>query len=102
MAVEAMANGIPVIGSARGGLVEVLREGGVTVDIPVKHTPDTRTPPTQDEVKDWVTAIVHLWDSPSEYVRLAERAKETAAQLWHSNVLIPRWIHFLSQICKRI
>src|SRR5262245_40325365 len=67
VAVGAMANGLPVIGSGRGGLAEALREGGIRIAIPAEYTPDTRVPPSADEVAPWVEELVRLWDDAAAY-----------------------------------
>ncbi|HEY1188230.1 MAG TPA: FkbM family methyltransferase [Gemmata sp.] len=98
VAVEAMSNGIPVLGSGRGGLAEVLAPGGTRLDIPDRFTPDTRTPPTADEVAPWVAAIERLWDDPGAYAEASARARDGAARTWHPDVLGPRWADFLERV----
>jgi glycosyltransferase involved in cell wall biosynthesis len=46
VAAEAMINGIPVIGSNRGALPEVIGDASLTLDIPAQYTPETRIVPT--------------------------------------------------------
>lgn len=90
VAVEALANGIPVIGSGRGGLAESLREGVVRIDIPASYTPATRVPPTADEVAEWVAAIVRLWDE--------RESPTTTPSLRESLDAVPRWEQFLRHL----
>ena len=62
VAIEAMINGIPVIGSDRGGIPETLGDGRISLPLPERLTPVTRIVPTAEEVEPWVEAIIRLWD----------------------------------------
>ena len=62
VAVEAMINGIPVIGSDRGGIPEALGECGFVLPLPERLTPGGRVVPEAAEVEPWVEAIIRLWD----------------------------------------
>ena len=62
VAVEAMINGIPVIGSDRGALPETLGDGGIVLPLPERLTPVSQILPTAEEVEPWVEAIIRLWD----------------------------------------
>ena len=98
VAVEAMANGIPVLGSGRGGLGEVLDAGGIRLEIPDRFTPDTRITPTPKEVGPWVEAIVRLWDDPGAHAAASGAAKAAAAGTWHPDVLAPKWVRLLEEL----
>lgn len=100
VAVEAMANSIPVIGSGRGGLAETLLDGGFQIDIPERYTPDTRVPPTEAEVGEWVAAIIRLWDDPAAYSAASAAARASAERQWHPHELGPRWAAFLNALAK--
>jgi glycosyltransferase involved in cell wall biosynthesis len=102
VAVEAMANGIPVIGSGRGGLGEALQDGGLRIDIPATYTPDSRVPPSAAEVCEWLQAVVRLWDDPTAYAEASEAARAAATQHWHPDVLAPRWVEFLTNCQKNV
>ena len=67
VAVEAMINGIPVIGSDRGALPETLGEGGIALSLPERLTPVSQILPTAEEVEPWVEAMIGLWDDPAWY-----------------------------------
>ena len=101
VAVEAMGNGIPVIGSGRGGLAEVLATGGITAGIPERFTPETRVAPEAADVAGWVGAIARLWDDPAEYARASAAARAAAARNWDAEILMPRWMDFLEGLCGR-
>jgi len=81
VAAEAMMNGIPVIGSTRGALPEVIGDAGLLLDIPARITPTSRELPTAEEVRPWVEAIVQLWDDGSYYEQVSDRCRARAA-LW--------------------
>ncbi|PQO28504.1 glycosyltransferase [Bremerella cremea] len=77
VAAEAMMNGIPVIGSDRGSLPEVIGDGGVLLEIPERIRPETQLLPTEEEVEDWVRAVAILWDEndhPLFFAEAIERA----------------------------
>jgi len=93
VAVEAMINGIPVIGSDRGGIPATLGNSGVVLPLPDRITQATRTLPTAEEVAPWVAAIVRLWDDADFYDEQSRRAL-AEADLWSPDVLEPRYIDF--------
>ena len=78
VAIEAMINGIPVIGSDRGGITEALGESGIVLGLPQRLTRTTRELPTAEEVKTWIKAIIALWDDPAAYQVHRERALREA------------------------
>jgi glycosyltransferase involved in cell wall biosynthesis len=65
VAVEAMANGIPVLASDRGALPETLGDAGFVFTIPERCTPSSSAVPTAQEVAPWVAVIERLWDDPA-------------------------------------
>jgi glycosyltransferase involved in cell wall biosynthesis len=65
VAVEAMANGIPVLASDRGALPETLGDAGFVFTIPERCTPSSDAVPTAQEVAPWVAVIERLWDDPA-------------------------------------
>lgn len=62
VASEAHINGIPVVGSNIGGLVEAIGPGGVLVD-------------PQAPVGEWIGHVRRLWDDRDYYQRLAASAE---------------------------
>ena len=58
VAIEAMINGVPVIGSNRGGIPETLGSAGATRPVPDRLSPCSRELPTPEEVLTWIQAIV--------------------------------------------
>jgi glycosyltransferase involved in cell wall biosynthesis len=62
VAIEAHANGIPVLSSDQPGLLEVVGRGGLTV--PVDADPEA-----------WVAALSEMWDNPDRYDELCDEAR---------------------------
>jgi glycosyltransferase involved in cell wall biosynthesis len=81
VAAEAMLNGIPVLGSRRGALPEVLADAGFLFDVPDRYTPQTRIVPTAEEVAPWVETIIRLWDDEPFYEQESRRCLH-AAETW--------------------
>jgi glycosyltransferase involved in cell wall biosynthesis len=59
---EAQFNGIPVVASDRGGLVESVGDGGIVLS----H---------DGGIAPWVEAVGRLWDDPARYAEGVERAR---------------------------
>jgi glycosyltransferase involved in cell wall biosynthesis len=78
VAIEAMANGIPVMASDRGALPETLGDAGFVFTIPERCTPLSGAVPTAQEVAPWVAAIERLWDDPAFEARHRALAKAEA------------------------
>jgi glycosyltransferase involved in cell wall biosynthesis len=96
-AVEAMANGIPVIASDRGALPETLGEAGITLPLPERLTPATRFLPTAEEVAPWLEAITHPWDDEPTYRERSRRARLEAGR-WDPEILEPQYVRFLGDL----
>jgi glycosyltransferase involved in cell wall biosynthesis len=90
VAVEAMANGIPVLASDRGALPETLGDAGFVFTIPEHYTATSSAIPTAREVAPWVAAIEGLWDDPDFEAR--HRALSRAeARRWEASLLAERY-----------
>ncbi len=97
VAVEAMVNGIPVIGSDRGGIPETLGEAGIVLPLPDRITQATRILPTAEEVGPWVEAVIRLWDDPVFYDE--HRVKALAeAKRWDPEVVGPQYVEFFRDL----
>lgn len=63
VATEAHINGIPVLGSNRGGLPQAIGPGGLVL-------------PAQAPIEDWLAALSKLWDDPDRYEEFAQAARD--------------------------
>ena len=100
VAIESMINGIPVIGSDRGGIPEVLGECGFVLPLPERLTPASTVVPEAEEVEPWVETIVRLWDDRALY-EAQSRAARQAAQRWHPDRLRPLYAAFFRNVRVR-
>jgi glycosyltransferase involved in cell wall biosynthesis len=75
VAAEAMMNGIPALVSKRGGLPEVIGDGGLTIDFPADcyESPYTRLP-SPELLPPLVACIERFYDDQAFYQLYAERA----------------------------
>ena len=99
-AIEAMANGIPVIGSDRGGIPEALGDSGVLLPLPEWLTPSTRVLPTAREVAPWVEAVIQLWDDGDRLGDLRRRALAESSR-WSPEVVEPSHANFFGRLATR-
>jgi len=97
MAAEAMINGIPVIGSNRGALPEVIGDAGLTLEIPAQYTPESRTVPMSEEVEPWVQAIIKLWDD-AEFYETHRQKSLTRTECWQPNRIAEQYDACLSKL----
>ena len=97
VAVEAMTNGIPVVGSDRGGIPETLGAAGIVLPIPDRITQATRMLPTAEEVEPWVRAVIRLWDN-AEFSEEHRRKALDQAKRWDSAVVGPLYDEFFRNL----
>ena len=100
VAVEAMANGIPVIGSDRGGIPEALGGSGIVLPLPEWLTPRTRVLPTAREVAPWVEAVIQLWDD-AELLREHRLRALAESRRWTTEVVVPIYSGFFDRLQLR-
>jgi glycosyltransferase involved in cell wall biosynthesis len=96
---EAMLNGIPVLASRRGALVETLSEAGFLFDVPERFTPETHTVPAAEVIHSWLETIERLWDDPQFYAAESARALH-AASAWRRERLLPRFEEFFTEVAR--
>jgi glycosyltransferase involved in cell wall biosynthesis len=97
VAVESLLNGIPVLGTTRGGLPEPLEHAGFVFNVPARYTPESRIVPTAEEARPWVETIIRLWDGAAFYEKERQRCL-AAAQAWRPERLAPRFEEFFTQV----
>ena len=97
VAIEAMINGIPVIGSNRGGIPETLGAAGICLPLPDRLTPATRIVPTAEEVEPWVQAVIRLWDDRAFYEEQSRLARQEALRR-HPDRLRPLYAEFFGSV----
>ncbi len=91
---EALANGIPVLASDRGGLPETLGDAGFVFTLPERLlAPGSLAVPTAREVAPWVAVIERLWDDPAFEARHRALAKAEARR-WDSDRLADQYEAF--------
>ncbi len=90
VAVEAMANGIPVLASDRGALPETLGDAGFVLTIPERYTASSAAVPTPREVAPWVAIVERLWDDPQFEARHRALARAEARR-WDASLLVGRY-----------
>lgn len=97
---EALSNGIPVIGSDRGGIPEALGGAGLALPIPDRLTPATRSLATEEEVTPWVEAIVRLWDD-ADWFAEQERRAAIESRRWSRDSLEGEYARFFDGVRRR-
>ena len=96
VAIEALANGLPVLASDRGALPETLGEAGFLFTPPARCTPTGGAVPTAREVAPWVATVERLWDDPAFEEAHRARARE-AARRWDDSRIADRYASFFSE-----
>jgi glycosyltransferase involved in cell wall biosynthesis len=97
VAVEAMINGIPVIGSDRGAIPETLGDSGYHLALPERLTPFSRTLPDVSEVEPWIDTVIRLWDDPILYRQESAKARNEAER-FHPDRLRPLYAEFFRNV----
>lgn len=97
VAAEAIANGIPVLASDRGGLPEVVKGACRVLPVPPRYTGRTRAVPTAEEVAPWVDAVERLWREQTYYAEQAVACR-AAADRWHPDRLGPAYERFFGDV----
>jgi hypothetical protein len=95
--IEAMINGIPVIGSDRGGTPETAGNGGEILPLPGRLTPITKIVPEAHEVEPWVEAVIRLWDDQALYTERSRLARKEAER-WRPERLRPLYAEFFRSV----
>jgi glycosyltransferase involved in cell wall biosynthesis len=99
VAIEAMINGVPVVGSDRGGIPETLGDSGIVLGLPSRLSAATRELPTAEEMEPWVKTIIALWDDREWYSELSRRAIAESNR-WAPEALEPQYVDFFERLRK--
>jgi glycosyltransferase involved in cell wall biosynthesis len=97
VAIEAMLNGAPVLGSDRGGVPETVGAGGLVLPLPGHLGPSSKNLPTAGEVSQWVAAILRLWEEAPLYEECHRMALAESTR-WAPEVLEPRYERFFAEV----
>jgi glycosyltransferase involved in cell wall biosynthesis len=98
---EALANGIPVLASDRGGLPETLGKAGFVFALQSRLLADGSVAiPTAREVAPWVGVIERIWDDPEFEARHRRLAKEEARR-GEGDLLAKRYYAFFRSLAGR-
>jgi glycosyltransferase involved in cell wall biosynthesis len=100
VAIEAMANGIPVLASDRGALPETLGNGGFVFTIPDRCTPSSPLIPTPHEVARWVATIERICDDAPFEARHRALAK-TEANRWDPALVAGQYQQLFERVIRR-
>ena len=80
VAVEGALNGVPIVGSDRGALPEVVGNKSLTLSVPARFTASTRIVPELSEVAPWIKAIVSLWNDEDKRKAVGAELRRYAAR----------------------
>ncbi len=80
IAIEANANGIPVLASNVGGIAETLDGAGYLFDPPAAMAEDWNTPPPAEYLAQWLTVLDRLHADSAEAAAAVKRAEAAAAR----------------------
>jgi glycosyltransferase involved in cell wall biosynthesis len=97
VAVEAMANGIPVLASDRGALPETMGDAGFVLAIPERYTSTGAAVPSPREVAPWVAIIERLWDDPGFEAKHRALARAEARR-WDADRLVEQYEAFFQSL----
>ena len=99
VAVEALANGIPVLASDRGALPATLGDAGFVFTLPASCSPASPVVPTPREIAPWLATIERLWDDPVWEASHRARAIEAAGR-FTLDVLAERYLGFFNSLAS--
>jgi glycosyltransferase involved in cell wall biosynthesis len=97
VAIEAMANSLPVLASDRGALPETLGEAGFVFTIPPAYTPTGVAVPSAREVSPWLATLERLWDDRQFEARHRGLAR-AEAQRWDGERLAGEYAAFFQAV----
>jgi glycosyltransferase involved in cell wall biosynthesis len=99
VAMEAMANGIPVLASDRGALPETLGDAGFVLTIPERFNPHSTEIPAPRDVAPWVALIEKLWEEP-EFEARHQAIALAESNRWEPSSIAGRYEEFFEAISR--
>jgi glycosyltransferase involved in cell wall biosynthesis len=90
VAMEGLANGLPVLAGERGALPGTLGDAGFVFALPERCEPGSAEVPTAREVAPWVRTIERLWDDAAFEAEHRARARAEAGR-WAVDPLLDRY-----------
>lgn len=93
VAIESLANGLPVLASDRGALPETLGNAGFVFTLPERCLPSNAEVPTAREVAPWVATIERLWDDP-EFAAEHQRRALDEARRWEDERITDQYLAY--------
>ena len=99
VAAEALLNGVPPLVSRRGGLPDVVGDGGFVLDVPDSITPKSQAPATADEVRPWTDLAIRLMTDDAFHADASARAR-AAGERFLPERLAPRYLEYFRSIVR--
>lgn len=96
-AVEAQANGIPVLASARGGIPEAINGAAQLLPVPRRLLADHTLMPTAAEARPWLAALERLLTDPAHYRRASAAARKAAAP-FHPTKVVEQYVRLIRDV----
>lgn len=100
--VEAMFNGIPCIVTDRGGMPEIIENGGVKIQFdPEFYEPPYQKIPTPELLEPLINKIIELYDNEPIYESYVVRARSVALRKHNIETNTDKLVLELSKLCER-
>jgi len=100
VAAESINFDVPVVGSNRGALPDVVGEAGILLDVAPRYTPETPLFPSRDEIVPWVDAVDKLWNDKERRDELIH-AGRIQADNWRYDLISAAYEKKLLELVKR-
>jgi glycosyltransferase involved in cell wall biosynthesis len=96
---EAMLNGIPAIVTNRGGMPEMIRNGGLAFDLPSKYFEKPfLAVPEESELEPFKRSIIELYDDEDKYQAMVSSARRVGEEQHHISVSTRKLVSFLKPL----
>ena len=94
---EAFVNGVPPLGSDRGGIPEMCRNGGFVLPIPRTLTPHDLQVPRASAIRPWVNAIDPLFNDSRAWNQASARARRAGAK-FHAPGVTKAYVEYFERL----